>query len=86
MNTEEPSLLSHLNEVRKQALPEGGVTTVIFCGKIRNESDLDTVLQSHRSIVEEEVNMEEVNVTGLLMGQVIIITIIFTKIGFFSYK
>lgn len=70
MNPEEPSLLAHLNEVRIKAIPEGGLSTVIFCGKVRSEAELMEALQVHRSIVEEEVNKEEVNVTGLLMGQV----------------
>ncbi|RYH08270.1 hypothetical protein EON65_41045 [archaeon] len=70
MNPEEPNLLSHLNEVRLKALPEGGLTSVIYCGKVRTEQELMQALQVHRVFVEEEVNKEEVNVTGLLMGQV----------------
>lgn len=70
MNPEEPSLLSHLNDVRKRALDEGGITTIIYCGQVRSEADLMNALQIHRAIVEEEVNNEKVNVTGILMGQV----------------
>lgn len=70
MNPEEPSLLSHLNDVRKRALDEGGITTIIYCGQVRSEADLMDALQVHRAIVEEEVNNEKVNVTGILMGQV----------------
>ena len=70
MHAEEPSLLTHLNETRFKALSEGGLTTVIYCGKVRNENDLLSALQVHRSIVEQEVNKEQVNVTGILMGQV----------------
>lgn len=70
MHQDEPSLLQHLNEVRAAALPEGGLTTVIFCGKLRSDGDLNDVLQVHRKIVENEVNEEEVSVTGLLVGQV----------------
>lgn len=71
MNPEEPSLLSHLNEARLKALSEGGLTTVIYCGKVRSELDLTVALNLHRSFVEQEVNKEQVNVTGILMGQVI---------------
>lgn len=70
MNPEEPSLLTHLNEVRRRALVDGGLTTVIFCGQVRSENDLYDALQVHRGIVEQEVNNEEVNITGILMGQV----------------
>ena len=70
MHQEEPSLLSHLNAIRAKALPEGGLSTVIYCGRVQAESDLPSVLQVHREIVEDEVNKEQVNVTGILMGQV----------------
>jgi hypothetical protein len=70
MNPQEPSLLTHLNEIRKKALQEGGVSTIVYCGQVRSENDLQDALQLHRSIVEEEVNNEEVNITGILMGQV----------------
>jgi hypothetical protein len=70
MHQDEPSLFTHLNEVRASALPEGGLSTVVFCGKLQVESDLAAALQMHQEIVEEEVNKEQVNVTGMLLGQV----------------
>ncbi len=70
MNVEEPSLLTHLHECRSKISPEGGISIVIYCGKVRNENDLSSALQVHRSFVEEEVNKESVNITGILMGQV----------------
>jgi hypothetical protein len=72
MHEEEPSLLSHLNEVRSKGLAEGqgGLSTVIYCGKIRGDGDLPEVLHVHREIVEAEVNREGVNITGILIGQV----------------
>jgi hypothetical protein len=70
MNKEEPSLLSHLNEIRKICLPEGGISTIIICGQMNTESSSEMVLSLHRQIVEDEVNTEEVNITGLLVGQV----------------
>lgn len=72
MHQDEPSLLTHLKELRDEALSEGGISTIIFCGKLRSENDLLSVMQTHRSIVEEEVNEEGVNITGFLIGQVIL--------------
>lgn len=69
MHQDEPSLLDHLQHIRSTFIPEGGISNVIFCGKIRTEGDLPAVLHVHRTIVEEEVNREEANVTGILMGQ-----------------
>ncbi len=70
MHADEPTLHSHLEELRKATgLPEGGLSTVILCGKMRSENDSAEVLQMHRAIVESEVNNEGSNVTGLLMGQ-----------------
>jgi len=70
MNENEPNLLTHFQESRKLLIPEGGLSTVIFCGRIRSENDFQIVLDLHRKIVEEEVNKEETNVTGLVMAQV----------------
>lgn len=70
MNKAEPTLLSHFNEVREEFLAEGGLSSVILLGEIRAETDSVAVISLHRDIVEEEVNNEEVNVTGLLIGQV----------------
>ena len=74
MNQLEPTLLTHLEQVRKKYIPEGGLSTVIFCGDVKNESETSNILQIHRTIVEEEVDVGEVNVTGLLIGQVILST------------
>lgn len=70
MHQDEPSLLTHLNAVRASALPEGGLSTVIYCGKVQNDSDLSAAIGVHQEIVAEEVNREQVLVTGILMGQV----------------
>ena len=70
MHQDEPSLLTHLNQVRSKALPEGGLSTVIYCGKMQTDSDLPAVLQMHQEIVEDEINKEQVKVTGVLLGQV----------------
>lgn len=71
MHTEEPSLLDHFHEIRKGLNnSEGnGVSTIIFAGRIRSEGDIQDVLYVHRKIVEDTVNREQCNVTGLLMGQ-----------------
>ena len=70
MHADEPSLQSHLEELRaRTGIPEGGVSTVIICGKMRSENDSAEILAMHRSIVEDEVNREGSNVTGLLVGQ-----------------
>eukprot|EP01032_Pedospumella_encystans_P003584 gene3584-4238_t len=69
MHQEEPSLLSHINAVRANALPEGGLSTVIYCGKVQADSDLSAAIQVHQEIVADEVNKEHVLVTGILMGQ-----------------
>lgn len=69
MHQDEPSLLSHLNLVRSNTISEGGLSTLIYCGKIRTESELAAALQVHREIVETEVNKNEGNITGILIGQ-----------------
>ena len=69
MNPKEASLLSHLNEVRRKALSEGGVSTIIYCGQLKSENDLPVAMDVHRQVVEEQVNQEETNITGILMGQ-----------------
>ena len=70
MNSGEPSLQKHLDELRSNTgLDEGGLSTAIFCGKMRSENDSEAVMQMHRAVVESEVNSEGSNVTGLLMGQ-----------------
>ena len=69
MNTKEPSLLSHIQQERKNTFDELGVSSIIFCVKVKSENDISNSLQLHRKIVEDEVNKEGSNVTGLLMGQ-----------------
>lgn len=81
MQQDEPSLLSHLNDVRESALPEGGLSTVIFCGKVQSESDMPAVLQVHHSIVEEEVNKEMVKITGVLLGQVSFVKMLYSLVA-----
>ena len=68
MNSEEPNLLTHINEVRSKYIPEGGVSSVIFCG--RTETDSAAVLKVHREIVESQVNNKSGSITGILIGQV----------------
>jgi hypothetical protein len=69
MNPDEPNLLSHLTEVRSSS-NEGGLSTVIYCGKFRPDVNTAEILQSHRAPVEDEVNSESANVTGILIVQV----------------
>lgn len=68
MNPEEPTLLIHQTQVRSRT-DVGGLSTIIFCAKIKAESESASVLQAHRRIVEAEVNSEAANVTGILIGQ-----------------
>ena len=78
MNVEEPTLISHITEVRSGYLPEGGISTVIYCGKIKLESDLPGVMQVHRNMVESEDKKKKKKtksdqsayITGILIGQV----------------
>ena len=70
MNPQEPSLYSHLNEARTNCFAEGGLTSVIYCGKIRTDVDLTSILLTHRTLVEDEVNTESANITGILIVQV----------------
>jgi hypothetical protein len=70
MHEEEPNLASHLADLRANTLiPEGGLSSVIYCGRMKNEGETNEILAVHRDIVEREVNSEGTNVTGLLMGQ-----------------
>lgn len=82
MNPKEASLLSHLNEVRRKALSEGGVSTIIYCGQLKSENDLPVAMDVHRQVVEEQVNQEETNITGILMGQVGMLIILMKAIIF----
>jgi hypothetical protein len=69
MNINEPTLLTHLNEARTSYFAEGGLSNVIFCGRFKHDIDVTTVLQAHRKVVEDEVNNESTNVTGILIVQ-----------------
>lgn len=77
MNEEEPNLLAHLRAVRLTHGDSEGISTIILCVKLRQESDSAAALELHRKIVEEEVNNENVNVkadspspiTGIAMAQ-----------------
>lgn len=78
MNPEEPTLLSHVTEVRSGYLPEGGISTVIYCGKLRAESDIFAAADAHKQIVEAESKKLKKKskgdktsyITGILIGQV----------------
>ena len=72
MNENEPTLLTHIDQMREKMYLEGiGLSNVIFAGKLRAETDLPEGLLVHRKIVEEEVNSseQEAHITGILMGQ-----------------
>ena len=68
MNPQEPNLLSHLTETRNNHFGEGGLSTIIYCGKFRPDIDTAAILQCHRKPVEDE--LESANVTGILIVQV----------------
>jgi hypothetical protein len=69
MNSSEPTILSHLNEARTAYFAEGGLSNILFCGKFNEYVDVTTILQTHRKVVEEEINNESTNVTGILIVQ-----------------
>ena len=72
MNAAEPTLLTHVDQLRENVYSEGsGLTNIIYAGTVRAEGDLKVGLLIHRKIVEEEVNSneQEVHITGILMGQ-----------------
>lgn len=75
MNPAEPNLLSHINDIRSAVLSKNNmdqaITTVIYCGTFHTIS-LEEAKKLHTEVVEEEVNKENVNITGILMGQVTI--------------
>jgi hypothetical protein len=75
MNSKEPSLLSHINDLRKKH-EEDGISIIILCASYPSDSDISLILQAQRKIVEEELNCcselnfcSEVNFTGILMAQ-----------------
>ncbi len=70
MNAQEPSLFSHLYESRQALQKEGGLSFAIYCGRARSEGDVAAALQLHTQVVEDEVNKEEANISGILIGQV----------------
>ena len=69
----EPNLLTHVNEIRKENYEESGISgisIVIYCGTFSDQIDASSVLQAQRTVVEEEVNSEESpNISGILMAQ-----------------
>ena len=73
MNLNEPNLLTHFAEVTSKTskgnAKDSGLSCVVYAGKCAGEGDLATSLLVHRAIVEDEVNEEDCDVTGLLMGQ-----------------
>ena len=52
MNKDEPSLLTHLNDVRKKLCPSdgGGISVVIYCGRVNNETNISETLSIHRKV------------------------------------
>lgn len=69
MNPAEPNLFTHINDVRNKASADNGITTVVYCGTFHTIS-LEEAKKLHTQVVEDEVNKENVNITGILMGQV----------------
>lgn len=53
MHKEEVTLLDHITAVRS-ALPEAGVSVVLFAGKARLETDMPEVLSLHRKVHSHE--------------------------------
>jgi hypothetical protein len=51
MHKNEPSLLSHVTEVRKKlSSQEGGISVVIYCGRVHNEGLMAEALAVHRKV------------------------------------
>jgi hypothetical protein len=51
MHKNEPSLLTHLTEVRKKLSPQdGGISAVIYCGKVHQENKMTEALAVHRKV------------------------------------
>jgi hypothetical protein len=66
----EISLGAHLDAVVSKYTSEGGVSTVLFAGKLRSEGDSNSVISVHKSIINDEINNNEgVVITGLLITQ-----------------
>jgi hypothetical protein len=85
MHTEEPTLLSHVSEVRSAYIPEGGISMVIYCGRLRSENELYIATEAHRQMVESETKKQKKKgksdkssyITGILIGQVLMLPIHF---------
>lgn len=81
MHQDEESLLSYLQKGREElGLPEGGLSSVLFCGKIKSELDIDSVMETHKAVIESENDSglygkqiddenEKVEMTGILLRQ-----------------
>lgn len=69
MNSEEPSFLTHFSQLRLSSKPEGGISVLIYCGNFNGDIDVGSVLQVQRTVVENEVDASEGNITGILMAQ-----------------
>ena len=70
MNSAEPNLFTHLNEARAPTYTEGtGLSMVVLCARFKETHDLAAILTTHRTIVEDEVNSESANITGILIVQ-----------------
>ena len=70
MNRDEPNLFTHLNEARAPTYTEGtGLSMVVLCARFKETSDLASILTTHRTVVEDEVNSESANITGILIVQ-----------------
>jgi hypothetical protein len=68
MNENEPSLLSHLEEIREAHTEDGeGYSTVIYCGKVQAGVDVSIAALAHRNIVED---VSEDDISGMLIPQV----------------
>jgi hypothetical protein len=55
MHKNEPSLLSHVTEVRRKlSSQEGGISVVIYCGRVHNENLMAEALAVHRKASDLE--------------------------------
>lgn len=63
------SLADHFDEVRKTYIPEGGLTTLIYCGKIKSENERDKVTEMYMNLIDGEMKDNKEKITGYLMFQ-----------------
>jgi hypothetical protein len=72
MNEAEQSLLDHLEGIRaSKGIPEGGMSTVIFCGKVTSDGYVRDALKVHKKAVSDENKlMQGMKITGILLSQV----------------